>query len=178
MTYDIGVHDGRPLMARPLEAEDEDAIVDLAHRSTHEDLRLRFFSMVELEGSALLHRLSHVDPATTVALAAFDPAAVGREILAIVRLSHEPGATEGEFAIVVRSDLKGQGIGHALMELILHLAPERGLTRVFGDVLAENQAMLHLIHELGAKVAPRGPSPGIMRVYFDLGADRPATSGG
>ena len=55
----------------------------------------------------------------------------------MVRLNHEKGASVGEFAVMVRSDLKHQGIGHELIILILRLAAERGITRVTGDVLWE-----------------------------------------
>jgi acetyltransferase len=170
MNFDIGVHDGRRLRARPLVPDDRDGLIEMARRSTPEDLRLRFFSMVKLVDGPLLERLTHIDPEAEVALVVFDPASAdgGTEILGVVRLHHGKGGSVGELAVIVRSDLKGRGIGHDLMSLILKLAAERGLTRVIGDVLSENRTMLQLVRDLGGRIESRGPAPGITRVSFDV----------
>jgi len=167
MEFDLGDHDGQRLRARPITPKDADALLDFAERSTREDLRLRFFSMIKPAHGPLLDRLTHVDAETAIALVAFDPAVSWEEILGVVRLNHEKGASEGEFAVMVRSDLKGHGIGHELLCLILRLAGERGITRVVGDVLAENRPMLHLVRDLGGRVEGHGPEVGIIRVVFE-----------
>ncbi len=169
MAFDLGVHGGQRLMARPITPDDVDALLAFAQRSTPEDLRLRFFTRIKPVHGPLADRLTHIDPETAIALVAFDPVsdAARIEILGVVRLNHEKGASVGEFAVMVRSDLKHQGIGHELIILILRLAAERGITRVTGDVLWENRAMLRLVQELGGRVENHGPEPDVIRVVFE-----------
>src|SRR3546814_15889281 len=50
---------------------------------------------------------------------------------------------------VCSSDLKGRGLGRALMERIMSYAVKRGIGEVWGEVLADNARMLALCDELG-----------------------------
>ena len=50
----------------------------------------------------------------------------------------------GEYAILLRSDLKGRGLGWALMQLIIEYARSEGLKMISGDVLQENTIMLEM----------------------------------
>jgi acetyltransferase len=77
---------------------------------------------------------------------------------------------------MVRSDMKGRGLGYALMQEMLAWARERGLARVIGEVLPENSTMLKMARELGAAVAPISPDGRSVRVTFDLAAPLAAAS--
>lgn len=142
----------------------------MGERSTPEDLRRRFLGPVRPQIGALSCLLSHVDQDRHIAVAAYDPndAGGGAEILGVVRLIVAQDDRQGEFAIMVRSDLKGQGLGHGLMQEMLHWARERGLARVEGHVLPENKDMLRMVRTLGGRVLPTGPDFGTARVAFEL----------
>jgi acetyltransferase len=84
----------------------------------------------------------------------------------IARLSADPDNLSAEFAVIVRSDLKGRGIGSMLMRLLIDYARKRGIGALFGEVLAENRAMLALARELGFTVEP--DEAGIVRVELSL----------
>ena len=71
------------------------------------------------------------------------------QMLGLVRLKDELDEKTAEFAIVVRSRLKGHGLGWLLMRRVIDYAREKGLRRVYGDVLAENSTMLQMCAELG-----------------------------
>ena len=73
---------------------------------------------------------------------------------------------------MVRSDLKGQGLGYLLMTEILDYARSRGIKRVHGDVLRENRTMLAMADDLGFKIAPEILDPQVMRVDCDLTKER------
>jgi acetyltransferase len=60
---------------------------------------------------------------------------------------------EGEYAVLVRSDLKGLGLGHALMDCVLKAAADLDVTSVIGLILRENVNMLALCRELGFTVS-------------------------
>ena len=59
----------------------------------------------------------------------------------------------GEYAILVRSDLKGHGLGWLLMQMIIEYARAEGLETIEGQVLRENTTMLNMCRELGFEIA-------------------------
>jgi acetyltransferase len=66
-----------------------------------------------------------------------------------VRLHADANYETGEFAILLRSDLKGRGLGWKLMELIIEYARADGIKRVAGQILRENAVMLRMCREFG-----------------------------
>jgi acetyltransferase len=71
-----------------------------------------------------------------------------------------------EFAIVVRSRIKGHGLGWLLMQHVIDYAKKKGLRRVLGDVLVENATMLQMCAELGFRQMDMGSD--LRRVVLDL----------
>lgn len=89
-------------------------------------------------------------------------------MLGLVRLKDELDEKTAEFAILVRSRLKGHGVGWLLMRYVIDYAKDKGLRRVYGDVLAENTAMLQMCAELGFREEDIGSD--MRRVVLDLDA--------
>lgn len=169
---------GRRVRLRPIRPDDQQALVEMGLRSTPEDLRLRFFSNVRPEIGALTSLLTHFDRDGQIAVAAYDPKAADGErgILGVVRLILSPDGRQGEFAIMVRSDQGGRGLGHALMREMLGWARAKGLVRVEAEVMAENRRMLRLVRAFGGRVRVTDRQVGTVRVAIELeapgGADR------
>ena len=69
-------------------------------------------------------------------------------MLWLVRLKDELDEKIAEFAILVRSHLKGHGLGWLLMWPVIDYAKEKHLRRVYGDVLVENATMLANVHRI------------------------------
>jgi acetyltransferase len=88
-------------------------------------------------------------------------------MIGLVRLKDELDEKTAEFAILVRSRLKGHGLGWLLMQRIIDYAKEKGLRRVYGDVLVKNTTMLQMCAELGFYAVDMGSK--IRRVVLDLG---------
>jgi acetyltransferase len=154
---------GQTVRLRPIRPEDEAGLHALFARLSPEDVRMRFLQPLKRLPAALAHRLSHLDSAREEALLAVDEP--GNEILGVVRLAARPG--EGaEFALTVRSDRQGLGLGHLLMSRMLEDAWGRGLAQVHGDVLGENHRMLELCRTLGAEVRQHPEDPTLLRVVF------------
>jgi acetyltransferase len=65
-----------------------------------------------------------------------------REPLGVVRLHADASHESGEYAILLRSDLKGRGLGWSLMQLIIEYGESEGLKRISGQILQENTIML------------------------------------
>src|SRR3546814_16902346 len=63
------------------------------------------------------------------------------ETLGVVRAITDPDNIRAEFAVLVRSDFKGHGLGEILMHKIIGYCRQRGTREIIGDILRENQAM-------------------------------------
>jgi acetyltransferase len=142
--------DGLELFVRPLRPEDEPAVVELFKMVTQRDLRLRFFAPVKEFSHPFVARLTQLDYGRAIAFAAFEGST--DTMLGLVHLHVDANHEAGEYAILLRSDFKGRGLGWKLMELIIAYARREGLKKIEGQVLAENTVMLTMCRELGFKV--------------------------
>jgi acetyltransferase len=160
---------GRTLTLRPIRPEDEPQHRAFVESLDPVDLRMRFFySRRTLEHSELA-RLTQIDYEREMAFIATAADAAGREeTLGVARAVADPDNEQAEFAIVVRSDLKGGGLGELLMRKLITHFRSRGTRRMVGDVLKENERMLELARELGFEVDPAHSEPDTHRVYLDL----------
>jgi acetyltransferase len=70
-------------------------------------------------------------------------------MLGAVRRPADADGTSGEFAILMRSRLKGLGLGWLMMKHMIAYAKEKGLKTVHGQILDENTTMLQMCAELG-----------------------------
>jgi len=89
-------------------------------------------------------------------------------MLGVVRIHANSEHRSGEYAILVRSDLKGHGLGWMLMELMIEYARAEGLESVHGEVLQENKTMLQMCRQLGFQITPDADDPAIVIVTLPL----------
>lgn len=167
LEQEVETASGRRFALRPIRPEDEDALADMLARSSRDDVRLRFFAPPTDFGGGFSARLTQIDYDREMALVALEPG--GSEILGVVRLISDPDGEAAEFAVMVRSDLKGIGLGYALMLRILDYARERRIGRVFGEVLSGNQTMLRMARDLGFEIG-KFSEKGTVSVKLDLAA--------
>jgi len=144
-----------PSTPRPIRPEDAPAHVEFFHALMPADVHFRMFSTMRDLSPSQLARFTQIDYAREMAFIATRPAAQGgAETLAVVRVSIDPDNIEGEFAIVVRSDLKRKGLGRLLMAALLDYCRARGLVLVRGAALAGNIGMHALARACGFEVTP------------------------
>ena len=146
----IEARDGWRVFARPIRPEDEPQIHEFLKHVTSQDLRLRFFAPMKEFPHEFIARLTQLDYARAMAFVAFDEGT--NALVGVVRVHSDSIYENGEYAILLRSDLKGRGLGFALMQLIIEYAKSEGLKRISGEVLQENSAMLNMCRELGFMV--------------------------
>jgi acetyltransferase len=101
-----------------------------------------------------------------MAFVAFDEAS--GDLVGVVRIHSDSIYESGEYAILLRSDLKGRGLGWALMQLIIEYARSEGLKAISGDVLADNTVMLAMCRSLGFEVKSDPVEHGICNVRLTL----------
>jgi len=142
-----------PLVLRPIRPEDAAAHQAFFHALSPEDVHFRMFGMMRELTPAQLARFTQIDYSREMAFIATRAAVAGEETLGVARVSVDPDNTVGEFAIVVRSDLKGQGLGRMLMTCLLDYCRSRRLKVVRGAALADNARMQALARACGFKVA-------------------------
>jgi succinyl-CoA synthetase alpha subunit/N-acetylglutamate synthase-like GNAT family acetyltransferase len=118
---------------------------------SREDLRLRFFAPVKDFSHAFIARFTQIDYARAMAFLAIDEAS--GEMLGVVRLHADAAYERGEYAVLVRSDLKSRGLGWLLMQMIVDYARVEGIRVIEGQVLRENTTMLNMCRELGFEIA-------------------------
>jgi GNAT superfamily N-acetyltransferase len=89
-------------------------------------------------------------------------------MLGVVWLYSDSAHETGEYAILLRSDLKGRGLGWALMQLIIEYAKSEGLKQISGQILQENSVMLKMCRELGFKIKTNSEDGGVCDVTLAL----------
>ena len=159
----LALRDGRALAMRPIRPGDETALRAMVDRLSPEDVRFRFFSALKRLPETLTARLTQIDydrEMAFVAVAPDDHGAFRRDdILGVSRLAADPDNERAEFAVTVRSDFKGRGLGWALMQQLIAYATARGIGALHGAVLRDNEQMLKLCRDLGFTLADDPDDP-------------------
>lgn len=152
----VSLKSGRHVTIRPIRPEDEDTHKVFLERLTDEDLRLRFFGVVRRDFDHKdLARFTQIDYDREMAFIATAQDEDGSpETLGVMRTSTRPDNSEAEFAIVVRSDMKGEGLGSLLFEKGLRYTRERGTAVLMGQTMLENKAMQGLARKFGFTISP------------------------
>ncbi len=167
---------GRLLTLRPIRPEDEARHLEFLGKVDPADIRMRvFYSRRSIERSELA-RLTQIDDAREMAFVATAADAndandePGREeTLAVARAITDPDNQDAEFGILVRSDLKGSGLGSMLMKKLIAYQRAQGTQRLVATVLHENTGMLALARRLGFEAdSSRDAGDGVQAIYLGL----------
>ena len=90
------------------------------------------------------------------------------ETLGVVRTSTRPDNSEAEFAIVIRSDLKGSGLGSLLFQKMIRYTESRGTRHIAGQTLVENKAMQGLARKFGFAISPDPHDESMVDMVLEL----------
>jgi acetyltransferase len=170
---EIEVADIGRVSIRPIRPEDE-ALYDLFFsKLTRDDLRMRFFTAKPDLSFKFLARMTQIDYAREMAFVAIS--AESGELLGVSRLIADPDYTRAEYGVLVRTDLKGKGLGWELMRHLIVYARSEGLKELNGQVLANNTTMLTMCQEMGFVVEPDHEDLGVCVVRLDLAEAHPGS---
>jgi acetyltransferase len=158
--------DGTAVLLRPVRPEDERLYGPFLAAVTQDDLRLRFFAPLKEFSHSFIARFTQIDYARAMAFIAIKEAT--GEMLGVVRLHANTEYDRGEYAVLVRSDLKGKGLGWLLMQMMIEYARAEGLHLIEGQVLRENTTMLDMCRELGFEIAGDPEDPGVTNVRLSI----------
>jgi acetyltransferase len=155
---------------RPIRPEDEKLYADFFAHVTPDDQRLRFFTVAPELSHRFLARLTQIDYAREMAFVAI--AKVSGALLGVARLVADPDYVRAEYAILVRSDLKGLGLGWRLMQHLITYARSEKLEQLHGMVLAGNSSMLQMCRELGFAIEREPGDDSVRHVVLQLAGAR------
>ena len=166
---DIPLGDGRSLFLRPILPEDEPALQNTFAKLTPEEIRLRFFVPLKILTHVTAARFTQIDYDREMALVLTEHGIPGKtEIYGSVRISADPDNNIAEYAILIRKEMTGMGLGILLMRRIIDYARQRGIKEIYGDVLSDNTTMLKLCKVLGFTQTHVLGEPGLIRVNLAL----------
>jgi acetyltransferase len=149
-SYLVTTVTGERYRIRPFAPGDAAALLDMLRQCTPDDMRSRCLGAMKNAARQLADRIAH-GQRTDIALVA-TPAEADGPVLGLAHIvTDRAQAGRGEFDVMVRSDLKGHGLGYRLMEGLLVEARARGIMHLSGDILAGNVTMLRMASELGFK---------------------------
>jgi acyl-CoA synthetase (NDP forming)/RimJ/RimL family protein N-acetyltransferase len=162
---DVVVSDGGTLHLRPITPDNAEALVRFHAGLSIRTRYLRYFSAYPSMPQRDLDRFSHVDHVHRVALAGW----LGGEIIAVGRFDRlveddsadrlvadaDPAGRMAEVAFVVADAHQGRGIGSVLLEHLVEIGRELGVTRFEAVVLAENRAMMRVFLQAGFEATRR-----------------------
>ncbi len=157
------------VLLRPIRPEDEPLYEAFFDKVTMQDRRLRLFTPSKHLTHGFLARMTQIDYAREIAFVAI--ARASGELMGVVRYTADPDLQHGEFAILVRSDLKGHGLGWRLMQQLIDYAKVEKLQALTGMVLEENDGMLKMCEEMGFKRVTKLDDPGVVHVRLALRPD-------
>lgn len=163
------------LLLRPIRPEDTEEHLRFFHSLEPIDVRMRMFVQLRELQLSQLARMTQIDYDREMAFVAVRKRADGSdETLGVVRGVADPDNEQAEFAIVIRSDLKGMGLGSILMRKLIAYFRQRGTRAIVGEALSDNRAMMELMRDLGFGLRSN-PGEGTVELRFDLSGDGPAT---
>ncbi len=163
----VTLKDGTSCIIRPIKPEDEPLMAELFSTFSEQTIINRFFQLKKSLTHDELARYCQVDYDREIALVAVIETKGQERIVGVCRLTIMPDGENAELAVVVGDPWQGLGIGKVLMEKTLKVARERGLKRVWMEVLKENKPMNRLAEKFGFKSGP-SEDPDIVRYILEV----------
>lgn len=165
----VSLKNGVRLLLRPIRPEDEPAHQEFFTHLRPEDIYYRFFGLVREFAHAEMARFTQIDYDREMAFIAVMEERGAKHTVGVVRAMSDPDKQTAEFAIIVRSDMKGQGLGTMLMNKMIRYCRDLGLQTLTGQIRYDNKSMLGLATALGFTRHPT-EDPGILEVRLPLQA--------
>ena len=164
----LSLRDGTVYICRPVRPGDAGLLQAMVARTDAQDIRLRFFVQLRSLSRQMAARLTQIDYDREMGLVAIEQGAEGDAFAGIVHMAADPDKERAEFGVLVRSDLKGQGLGWALMNEVITYARGQGILVLFGEILRGNTRMVQMCRELGFTIESNPEDPELVTATIDL----------
>ncbi len=151
---------------RPIKPADVALYPEFLARISPDDLRLRFLSPRKVFSDQLLKQLTQLDYDRNMAFVALEKSTGA--LAGVGRLSCDPDHAVAEYALLVRTDLQGHGLGWELLRQIIDYAKNDGIGLIEGVMLSENTRMLSMCREYGFSIERHPNEPGLSEARLKL----------
>lgn len=158
---------GRQVFIRPIKPEDAAYLEGFVGHLSRRSVYYRFFSPLRRIPKEIPALYTQVDYDRDISLVAFDTQDMEDGMRGVARIVRHPGEEEGELAVLVGDPWQGQGIGAALLDLLIEIARGKGMSLLWGTVPAENTQMIDLAKRSGFSLAFQ-PGENAYRIELDL----------
>ncbi|ATZ12378.1 bifunctional acetate--CoA ligase family protein/GNAT family N-acetyltransferase [Erwinia amylovora] len=148
----VQLKNGQRALFRPILPEDEPLLQQFIARVTKEDLFYRYFSEINEFTHDDLANMTQIDYDREMAIVAVRQRNGLDEIIGVTRAISDADNTDAEFSVLVRSDLKGLGLGRRLLEKMIVYTRQHGLQQLNGITMPGNQGMISLARKLGFNI--------------------------
>jgi len=167
---DVQLRNGQTVLVRPIRAEDEARHQLFDAALTEEDRYKRYFSQrgkMSHEEMAILTQIDYEREMAFIAVRMDENNE--QETLAVVRASIDPDNIDAEFAMIVRSDLQGLGLGKILLDKLIRYQKTKGTLYLTGMTMISNVGMATLAKKLGFEIQ-RDMEEGVINMTLKLKA--------
>lgn len=164
----VTLNSGEQVLVRPITPEDEARHQVFDNSLTEEDRYKRYFSQRGRMSHEEMAMLTQIDYQREMAfIAVRNAGSIEQETLAVIRASIDPDNIEAEFAMIVRSDLQGLGLGSLLLNKLIAYQRDKGTQYLSGMTMISNLGMAGLAKKVGFKVE-RDIEEGIINMRMRL----------
>ncbi|MGK3115146.1 bifunctional acetate--CoA ligase family protein/GNAT family N-acetyltransferase [Candidatus Pantoea formicae] len=148
----VQLKDGQYCLFRPILPEDEPQLRAFIAQVTKEDLYYRYFSEINEFTHEDLTNMTQIDYDREMAIVAVRQHNGNDEIIGVTRAISDADNIDAEFSVLVRSDLKGLGMGRRLLEKMIRYTRDHGLQQLNGITMPHNTGMITLARKLNFRV--------------------------
>jgi acetyltransferase len=165
------LRDGTPVTIRPIPSEDEPLMVRFHETLSEQTVEMRYFGPQKLSQRIAPEQLLRIrcidyDREMVLIVEYCDPTTGDRAMLGLgclIKLHH---SNDAEIALLVGDAWQGQGIGSELLRRLIQIGRDKGVARIIGEVLPDNQVVLRILPRFGFQLHRSITEP--VRVGLDL----------
>jgi L-amino acid N-acyltransferase YncA len=157
---------GFRLHVRPARPADLGTVAEFFTHVTHQDLRFRFLTGLNVVGERQIAALTHVDHRQSEDFLAFTED--GSTMIATAMLACDATMERGEVAIAIHKDFKNRGLGWTLLDHIARYAQAKGVRTLQSIESRDNHMAIAVERDMGFTVASDPDDPSTVIVTRDL----------
>lgn len=145
----VRLRDGTAVTLRAVRPDDGERIQNLVRGLSVESRYHRFFHPLHELSPDMLTRFLQNDPTGAITLLAVVQQDGEEVAIAMAQYVSDPYPVRGEFAVVVADVWQRSGLATRLIQTLICVARAAGIAILQGDVLADNEAMVRLMVNMG-----------------------------